>query len=207
LILQPLDSSLTVQPMTVSIARNPWNPSPAAARPAVWRFGVELADSVPGRRGWQWHLRRNSSLAPRQLVGGYLMLSLASLAVATTLWWQGAPYVLGFTAVELLALGAALLIYARHAADNETISLSGGDMAVSHQFGRAVERQHFRAEWVRVEPAAAEGSLVELSGEGRQTHVGRYLRPELRSVLASEIRRALKLSREASPRNLEEPLK
>jgi uncharacterized membrane protein len=37
-------------------------------------------------------------------------------------------------------------------------------------------------------------SLVELSGQGRQVRVGRYLRPELRTPLAREIRCALRSS-------------
>ena len=50
----------------------------------------------------------------------------------------------------------------------------------------------FRAAWVRVEPRRGEGSLVELSGDGRQSFVGRYLRPEMRTPLAQELRVALR---------------
>ena len=35
-------------------------------------------------------------------------------------------------------------------------------------------------------------TLIELSGQGRRVNVGRYVRPELRPVLAQEIRRALR---------------
>jgi uncharacterized membrane protein len=45
---------------------------------------------------------------------------------------------------------------------------------------------------VRVEPSADDRSLIELSGKGRRVSVGRYLRPELRPVLAREIRSALR---------------
>jgi uncharacterized membrane protein len=51
-----------------------------------------------------------------------------------------------------------------------------------------------RAAWVRVEPRHGEGSLVELSGDGQQSFVGRYLRPELRTPLAHELRAALRAS-------------
>jgi uncharacterized membrane protein len=192
------------KPMNISIAHRPWTASPAAAPASAWRFAVELDDGGRGRSGWLWQLRRPCALAPSQLIAGYLMLCLVSISIATAMWWQGTPYVLGCAAVELLALGAALVFYARHAADCETITLTGDDMAVVHCRGRAVERSRFRAEWVRVEPTAAEGSLVELSGEGRLAHVGRYLRPELRSVLAGELRRALRLSREIGTRNPED---
>jgi uncharacterized membrane protein len=55
-----------------------------------------------------------------------------------------------------------------------------------------LRRSEFNREWVRVEPLADDGSLIELSGQGRKVNVGRYLRPELRPVLAQEIRRALR---------------
>ena len=54
------------------------------------------------------------------------------------------------------------------------------------------ERAEFDRDWVRVEPGASDRSLVELSAQGRRVNVGRYLRPELRPVLAQEIRRALR---------------
>ena len=58
-----------------------------------------------------------------------------------------------------------------------------------------LERAEFNREWVRVEPLAGDRSLIELSGQGRRVNVGRYLRPELRPVLAQEIRRALREAR------------
>jgi uncharacterized membrane protein len=63
---------------------------------------------------------------------------------------------------------------------------------VEHCHGSQVECTRFRAGWVRVEPQAGDGSLVELSGDGHQSCVGRYLRPELRAPLARELRAALR---------------
>jgi uncharacterized membrane protein len=54
------------------------------------------------------------------------------------------------------------------------------------------ERAEFNRDWVRVEPRASDTSLIEVSGQGRSVQVGRYVRPELRPVLAHEIRRALR---------------
>ena len=55
-----------------------------------------------------------------------------------------------------------------------------------------LERAEFPREWVRVEPRAGDGSLIELSGRGKTVRVGRFLRPELRPLLAREIRMALR---------------
>jgi uncharacterized membrane protein len=54
------------------------------------------------------------------------------------------------------------------------------------------QRAEFDRDWVRVEPSVNDRSLVELSGRGQRVNVGRYLRPELRPVLAQEIRMALR---------------
>lgn len=55
-----------------------------------------------------------------------------------------------------------------------------------------VQRAEFNREWVRVEPKDGEGSLIEVSGQGRSVRVGRHIRPELRPALAREIRFALR---------------
>jgi uncharacterized membrane protein len=44
-----------------------------------------------------------------------------------------------------------------------------------------------------VESPRGDGALIELCGEGRRAHVGRYLRPEWRPQLAQELRLALRL--------------
>src|SRR5688572_31078612 len=142
--------------------------------------------------GMQWVMRRNCSITPRQLVAVYLSLCAVSLAIAIAFWIVGAPTVLAFAGLELLMLGAAFALYARHATDCETITLAGRELAIEHRCGQGVERASFRAEWVRVEPASDDGSLVEVSGEGRHTRVGRYVRPEWRAQLAQELRLALR---------------
>ena len=118
-----------------------------------------------------------------------------------------AALVTAFTAQAVLAVGVALLIVARHARDRETITLTDREMSVEQHFGPAVARTSFRAEWVRVEPVADDGSLVELSGEGRSVRVGRHVRPELRVELAQELRRALRLARAAGDRAVDHELK
>jgi uncharacterized membrane protein len=140
----------------------------------------------------QWVLPRNGSIAPRQLLGLYLSLCVVTLVIGWGFWAAGAPTVLAFAGFELLMVGLALAVVARHAADCETITLAGRELAIEHRFGRGVDAQRFRAEWVRVEPSAGEGSLVELSGEGHRAQIGRYLRPEWRAQLAQEIRAALR---------------
>jgi len=100
--------------------------------------------------------------------------------------------VLWFAWAELLAVGAAFLLYARHATDGERIYLQDGRLVVECENAGRLERAEFRREWVRVEPRLGDRSLIEVSGQGRSIDVGRFVRPELRPVLAKEIRMALR---------------
>jgi len=176
--------------MTAATAPRSW-PAPNAGTAAAWRFARALED---GAAGLQWVLKRNCSITPSQLFGAYVVLCAVSLAIALAFTWQGASPVLAFAAIELLLVGAALLVYARHATDCERITLAGGALSVEHRHGLQTERTQFRAAWVRVEPRHGEGSLVELSGDGRRQCVGRYLRPDMRTPLAQELRAALRAS-------------
>ena len=160
-----------------------------AAAPRPLRFGVE---SGVGEHTLQWLLRRNCSATPRQTMLFYAALCVVSLGIGMFFWFQGAPLVIPFAGLELLALGAALVVYARHATDHEQIRLRPGRLTVEHVFGRHVECVEFAPAWVRVEPEHGERSLIELSGQGRRIAVGRYVRPEQRRQLADELRWALR---------------
>ena len=159
----------------------------------VFRFGQE---SGVGPSDWsvEWTLKRNCSLAPRQLLMFYLLLCAMSLSVASFWWWFGAPLVMPFAWLELLAVGIALLVYARHATDLEHIALRHGVLTVEHASGNRRERVEFQPAWVRIEPETSDGSLVELSGQGRKIAIGRFVRPEMRRQLARELRTALSRS-------------
>ena len=100
--------------------------------------------------------------------------------------------IMSFAWLELLAVGAAFLVYARHARDSEIITLHGPSLVVELETGGRTERAEFSREWVRVEPRSGDGSLIQVSGQGRTVVVGRHLRPELRPALAREIRLALR---------------
>ena len=160
---------------------------------SIFRFGQE-SGVEPSEWLVEWSLKRKCSLGPRQLLMFYLLLCAMSLSVASFWWWFGAPMVMPFAWLELLAVGIALLFYARHATDAEHIALRHGSLTVEHASGNRRERVEFQPAWVRVEPEMGDSSLVELSGQGRKIAVGRFVRPEMRGQLARELRIALSLS-------------
>jgi len=145
-----------------------------------------------GSHAVQWLLKRNCSVTPAQLLGVYVSLCIVSLGIAGFFWAQGATMVMPFAWLELLVVGIAFRVYARHAADGERIVLQGSCLVVELESAGRLERAEFNREWVRVEPKTGDGSLIEVSGQGRSVSVGRHVRPELRPALAREIRHALR---------------
>lgn len=166
------------------------------AAPSSLRFGRPAG---PGDTSVQWLLRRNCSMTPAQVVSFYLALCAGSLAIAGAFWWHGATLVMPFAGIELLAVGSALFVYARHAGDRERVTLEPGRLTVEFTLGRRTDQVEFAPAWVRVEPAHGERSLIELSGEGKRIAIGRFIRPELRRALADELRAALRRCGAARP--------
>lgn len=179
--------------MSATISYFPIGLAPSAS---PLRFGRE---TDAGERAVQWLLKRNCSASPRQVLTLFASLCVVSLLIASVFWIQGAKLVMPFAWAELAGLGTALLLYARHATDSESIRLQPGRLTVELAFGRRVERVEFAPAWVRVEPEHGDRSLIELSGQGRQISIGRFVRPELRRQLADELRWALRRWQLAQP--------
>lgn len=152
----------------------------------VFRFATVQGQNI------HWFLKRNCSVTPAQLGWLYASLCVVSLGIATFFWFQGAVLILPFAWLELVGVGIAFLVYARHAGDGERISLEGRQLVVELESAGHLRRAEFNRDWVRVEPGAGKRSLIEVSGQGQRVSVGRYVRPELRPALAQEIRRALR---------------
>jgi uncharacterized membrane protein len=140
----------------------------------------------------EWRFRRNCSLTPRQLGTAYAFLSGASLCVAAFFWLTGAPFILPFAALELVAVGVAFLVYARHATDGERVLLEGGRLIVEWESAGKVCREVFVREFVRVEPNESGDRLIEVREGARRASLGRYVRADLRPVLVRELRQAIR---------------
>ncbi len=183
--------------MTATLASSPWlvpQDTAGAAHRLRWLFGREVVlAGLPGApHALQWRLWRHCSITPRQLTVVYLSLCGIALLIGGFFFVQGARVVLAFAGLELLALGLVLPVFARHADDGETLTLVGGKLLVEQCVGTHTARTDFAADSLHVEPAAGQGSLVELRGRGQRVRVGRFLRPALRAAFARELRLALR---------------
>jgi uncharacterized membrane protein len=165
---------------------------PFSLRPSPFRFASVSAQAGRGGDSVQWLLRRNCSVTPLQLGLVYLSLCLVSIGIAAFFWAQGARAVMPFAWLEIIAVGLAFVVYARHARDGEKILLQGGQLVIELESAGRTQRAEFNREWVHVEPKNGDGSLIEVSGQGQSVRVGRHVRPELRPELAREIRYALR---------------
>lgn len=140
----------------------------------------------------EWLLKRNCSLTPRQLASAYLLLCVGSFGIALVFVLEGIWIVLAFSLVEMAAVGAALLHYARHALDCEHIALSERCLLVERVRGRRTERVRLDPHWVRVLPPASRRALIEIESRGTRIAIGAFVTDARRQELARELRRELR---------------
>jgi uncharacterized membrane protein len=145
-----------------------------------------LADSEPVLKDWT--MKRNCSMSPRQFVCLYVSLALFSLAIAFMLVLVGAWLVLPFTGIELLAVGIAFAIYARHAVDYERIRLFPNRLVIEQVSAEQITQFEFNPRWVRIEPGATPRDQIELVSRGQTIMIGQHLAQYRRAQFAGELR-------------------
>lgn len=140
-----------------------------------------------------WILKRNCSLTPRQSGAVYGLLCTASFGIALVFLLQGIWIVLAFALLEMLAVGFALLHYARHALDVERIALLDGWLVVERiDAGR---REEIRLDPIRLRvlgPAPRVQKLIRLESRDQIVEIGRYVSEPIRAQVAQELNRALR---------------
>lgn len=149
----------------------------------------ELAfDEADG--GFSLTLKRNCSLSPAGLGGAFLALAGVVLAIGIGFALAGAWLVLPFAGLEVLLLGAAFVLQARHAADYERIQLAGAQLRV--EVGEAARRACYQldARGVRLD---VRGDNVVLRGPREEVEIGRHLDAATRIAFAAELKRRLRI--------------
>ena len=139
----------------------------------------------------EWLLKRNCSLAPGQLAVVFASLAAVSLAVAGLFAAWGAWLVLPFACIEVLALGTAFVVYARHAADYERIVLCRDCLLVETCRAERLQREQCAPARTRVEYGGTRRELIGLVAAGRRIDVGRFVPESDRPDLARQLRRQL----------------
>jgi len=139
-----------------------------------------------------WLMRRNCSFTPKQVGLFYLAQSAFALLVAMFFLWQGVPFVLPFTILELFVLAIALLIYARHTTDVESIHLSGAMMDI-RLVNAGFEKQYkWNVDWVVLPTELNQNHLIAINYRGQQVELGRFIHLSKRLNFLGELQQALK---------------
>jgi uncharacterized membrane protein len=99
--------------------------------------------------------------------------------------------VLPFACIEVLALGAAFVLYARHAADYERIVVGRDCLLVETCRGDRLRREQCAPAWTRVEYSGTRRELIGLVAAGRRIEVGRFVPESDRFDLARQLRSTL----------------
>ncbi|HEU4352325.1 MAG TPA: DUF2244 domain-containing protein [Burkholderiales bacterium] len=131
-------------------------------------------------------LKRNCSMSPSGLAKVFAALSLVVLAIGAGFAAAGAWLVLPFAGLEVLLLGAAFTLYARHAADYERLELDADRLRIEVADGARIAR--YELEGARV---SMEKGRVVLRDAREELEVGRYLGTEARADLAAELKKRL----------------
>ena len=145
-----------------------------------------LAESEPVLKDWT--MKRNCSVSPKQFVCFYLSLAVVSLVIAFMLDLIGAWLVLPFTGIELLAVGIAFAIYARHAVDYERIRLFPNRLVIERVSAEQVTQFEFNPRWVRIEPGETPRDQIKLVSRGQTIMIGQHLAQYRRAQFANELR-------------------
>jgi uncharacterized membrane protein len=151
----------------------------------------------------EWTLKRNCSLSPRQFAAVFGSLAVVSVVVASIFAYSGAWWILVFAFIEVAALVAAFVVYARHAGDYERIVVTPDALVIEFNSGNHVLRREAHPAFAHVEypcpgPGGGEDSLIGLAIAGKAVAVGRFVPRLKRESLAQEIRTHLLAASRAS---------
>ncbi len=145
----------------------------------------------------EWVLKRNCSIAPRQLAMVYAALCSVSLTVAVFFTLRGAWYILGFAVLELAAVGLAFFHYGRHATDRERIVLNEDTLLIELIQAEQASPHRLTLRTVRVALPDAQRGLIVVEAAGVKVEIGRFLTTWRRREFARELAQAVRQARQA----------
>ena len=140
--------------------------------------------------GFSLILKRNCSISPIGLACVFAALAVAVLAIGVGFAFAGAWLILPFAGLEVLLLGGAFILQARHATDFERIELDRGRLRVDIAEAERLASYEFDACRARV--AMDEDRLTLCEGR-RELELGRHLDGDSRLAFAAELKKRLRI--------------
>jgi uncharacterized membrane protein len=140
----------------------------------------------------EWVMKRNCSLAPRQLAFACALPCLMSFVIAGVfVVFHGAWCVLGYAMLETVVTALAFVIHARHVADQEHIALTDGCLLIGRIEAGRLEQTRLDPYWTRIALPSRSRGLIRLEAKGVQIDIGRFVTEAKRRQVAQELRQAL----------------
>jgi uncharacterized membrane protein len=119
------------------------------------------------------------------------MLMFSSI-IATYFLIQGIWMILPFTIIELTALGIALLIYARHALDYESIAIDGSSVTVEKNIGGKLERHQFNTKWLQLKQEEDGKRLIRIEQSDQELPIGIFVPVDARAQFFKDLRQQIR---------------
>lgn len=148
-----------------------------------------MADAVEPGVATVWMLKRNCAITPKQFGIFYCSLATVSLSIAAFWTVLGAWTVLPFAGVDVIAIGGAFLVYARHATDYERIAISPGQLIIETAQASRITVVKLNSQWVRIGLERKPRPKIEIRSAGQVFLVGAHVPVHRRAVIAGEMRR------------------
>lgn len=137
-------------------------------------------------------MKRNCSFTPRQVGYFYLSMFVFSSLIAAYFLIQGVWMILLFTMIELSALGIALIIYARHALDYESIAIDGSSFTVEKSIGGKMERHEFNARWMQLKQEEDGKRLIRIEQSDKELPIGIFVPLDARTEFFNDLRQQIR---------------
>ena len=118
----------------------------------------------------------------------FAALAVAVIGIGVGFAMVGAWLILPFAGLEVIALGVAFVLQARHATDYERIELAQGRLRIEVSEAERIAHHELDARGTRVE---MQGPQVVLCGAGETLKIGRHLDDEARVRFAAELKKRL----------------
>jgi uncharacterized membrane protein len=134
--------------------------------------------------GFRVVVKRNCSISPRGLLLVFALLAALAMGIAAAFAALGAWLILPFAGLEVLLLGAAFRLIARHAADQERIELARGRLTVD--VGEGGRMRHYELD-ARLARVRLEEGRVLIDAPQARLEVGRHLDAASRAGFAAEL--------------------
>lgn len=163
--------------------------------------GRDDCDTFPGlvstflfrdqNSGFSLTLKRNCSISPAGLAWVFAALAALVLAIGAGFAVAGAWLVLPFAGLEVLLLGVAFVLYARHATDYERIELEPGCLMVEVADAERTARHVLDPRRARVR--LEKDDRVLLHSPEKEVEIGKHLDAEARVEFAAELAERLRI--------------